>query len=725
MLLHLTFFYLRLSDYKIFCKFLSSVILSKLKIIIMIKHSQKILFFLLLTTSLVQSKTLEQGHVRKAGDTWFQSDDTIFNAILKGNHHSESFVPIQNEATGETIAYAYQLEPTGFIVLSNDNRINPILAYSDESRFYTHDVPQNTLLQMIRSDLTLRFKAIDENRISTAVLSVNQRRWTALLNGDIAGFRTQSTAGIVGPFLSSLWGQGKVNGEIVFNLFTPNNWSTGCVATAMSQILHYYHWPEKAFGSHKYNEDDAGVISVKFDSTVYDWENMIDVYKDVVSTQAQKEAVALLGFHCGVSVEMDYEYTGSTASTRDVPAAVSDYFAYNAEYADNQSAEFFQQLKNEMLDKHPVQIAVSTGDGFGHSVVVDGYADHNDFYHLNMGWLGENNGWYDLAGSFYAGGYSIVDGAVYNFLPVPVFKDTIDISGDSLCLSWKSSFRINSEKYELQHAESNAGPWFTFANTLQDTFFTVNINNVLDPVSTTSTIYFRVRAFTDSVWGGWSSIKTIKVKPDRKITFRVNMSNQVLDEENFVVVRGNILPLSGYQNSKAFSGPDSNGVYEATIAFDYSYINQLLLYRFAIVSVDEVIIESNNREYQIKGDEHQTLPTVYFDNYATKVKTLPPGSKNKDFRLLTNYPNPFNASTTVLYSLSQAGFVYLSLYDVSGRLVSQLIKNEYQQAGFHKIGIDFNQLFSINGSQVPASGTYFVVLKTVSERYAIKILYLK
>lgn len=694
----------------------------------MLKCSKIILIYLLLAFSLVQGKTLESEDVRKAGKAWLQAGGTIFDATQREYHlaqGSESFLQINDGTNKKTIAYVFQLEPTGFIVLSNDNRINPILAFSNESRFCAEDDPQNILLQMIRADLSIRFKALEENRTSPATILNNQQKWYTLLSDEFSKRQPQSTAGIIGPFITSMWGQGNVNGQKVFNIFTPYNWSTGCVATAMAQILHYYRWPVKGIGTHKYNEDDAGVISVNFDSTYYEWENMLDVYKGVASTQTQKEAVALLCYHCGVSVEMDYEYSGSTASTRDVPTAVSNHFAFSAEYLDNQSVDFFQQLKNEILDERPVQIAVSSANGFGHSVVVDGYAFHNHYYHLNMGWLGNNNGWYDLEGSFNASGYSIVDGAVLNFTPVPVFTDSFELTKDSLYLAWQTSFRINPEKYELQFTEDKNSQWHTLDCMIPDSFYTASVNDLLNPGSNVGTIYFRVRAFADSAWSGWSPTKAIKVRPDRKICFSVNMTHQPLSEGDIVVVRGNIPPLSGYQNSEAFTGPDSTGVYEATIAFDYSNIDLLLKYRFAIVSGNSVLMESKNREHQISGDEFQFLPTVYFDDYTTKIEALNRDSQRKKINLLTNYPNPFNVATVIQYSLQQPGLMNLELYDVRGRLVTHLIQNEYHCAGSFKKRLDFNQLFSFRGFGALGSGIYFVVLKTNQLKRSLKILYLK
>lgn len=695
----------------------------------MIKPMIKILICLLFMVSLGQSKTIKSEEVLKAGKKLlFHS--AIFN--LETRHpdelfalKSDSIFPINDNTNGRTIAHVLQLEPTGFVVLSNDDRINPVLAYSKESQFWTEDVPQNTMLQMIRADLTIRFKALEENRTSPATILNNQQKWYTLLSDAISESQPQAPTDIFGPFITSMWGQGKVNGANVFNIFTPNNWSTGCVATAMSQILHYYRWPERGIGNHLYNEDDAGVISVNFDSTYYDWENMLDIYRNVPSSRTQKEAVALLGFHCGVSVEMDYEYSGSTASTRDVPAAVSNHFAYFAEYRDDQSTDFFLHLKNEMLRQHPVQIALSTTTGLGHSVVVDGYADHNNYYHLNMGWLGTNNGWYDLAGSFKAGGYSIIDGAVLNFTPVPVFEDSFQLSPNSLFLAWHTSYRINPEKYELQFSENKNGPWITLESTIADSFYTANMTDLLDSESKAGTVYFRVRACADSAWSGWSPLKAIKVRPDRKIRFRVDMTYQSLNKGDIIVVRGNIPPLSGYQNSEAFCESDSSGVYETTISFDYSNIDQLLKYRYAIVSGNSVIMEAKNREYQITSDEFQFLPKMYFDDYTTDIEIFDKGISNANFSLLKNYPNPFNAATWVQYSLQQASLVNLDLYDIRGRFVTHLIQNEYHSAGSYQIHLDFNQPFLRNHLYKLASGAYFVVLKAKQQKSLLKIMYLK
>ena len=208
---------------------------------------------------------------------------------------------------------------------------------------------------------------------------------------------------------------------------------TGCVATAMAQIMAYWKYPEKSnysgtmsySTSYKIKEDGDATykldVALKYDTVVFDWSKILPRYEGVASTQEQRHQIALLMLACGVSVKMGYSprSSGSSGSLL-VAGALVDKFGYNKELkmesrSDFLDSEFIQILIDEFDSKRPVYCdAQYSGDNIknfdgGHAFVIDGYAyaktDTNKkkpYFHFNWGWggkdqVGDPNLWYRLA----------------------------------------------------------------------------------------------------------------------------------------------------------------------------------------------------------------------------------------------------------------------------------------------------------------------------------------
>ncbi len=199
---------------------------------------------------------------------------------------------------------------------------------------------------------------------------------------------TQSVKEIFGPFLNSDWGQANVSGVPTYNYYTPYNWPAGCVATATAQILNYYKWPYQGFGSHGYS-DDGQYLSANYGETFYDWANTLDKYEDVYVTLDNRKAVGLLTYHCAVSLNMDFEYDGSTSSTSDAPYILHTYFRHSGHYLAASASGFWTGMKSNMFDGRPAIISIkATSHSIEHAAVVDGYFETNNYYHVNPGWYG-------------------------------------------------------------------------------------------------------------------------------------------------------------------------------------------------------------------------------------------------------------------------------------------------------------------------------------------------
>lgn len=202
----------------------------------------------------------------------------------------------------------------------------------------------------------------------------------------------------VAPLLKATWGQSSP-----YNDDCPLNCPSGCVATAMAQIMYHYGYPLQGRGSHSYRTASRHISqSMDFGSTYFDWQNMLPAYGRSGS-RTQRQAVATLMHACGVSVDMDYDVGGSGALAFDVPYAVITFFGYNPNteclLRDYYSAdEWNQRLAAELTAGRPViYCGHDPRDTAGHAFVVDGCRGSDSKVHVNWGWDGDYDGYYVLS----------------------------------------------------------------------------------------------------------------------------------------------------------------------------------------------------------------------------------------------------------------------------------------------------------------------------------------
>ena len=291
------------------------------------------------------------------------------------------------------IGYEFDLLPQGFIVISPFD--NSIMAYSFENNFFNENKEASKISLDILEKISYNSK-------------LRKNKNTAYQRSPVSE---------IGPFVRSLFGQVNcydANDNLinVSNLFTPNNYAPGCVAVSLATLMHYYKWPVVGMGKHTDKDtygSSRGNYTAEFDKTYYDWANIKEKYKYQHTTAEQRKALGLLVYHAAIALDMDFEYNGSTSNVNRIPKAGANYFRYNAKYASASSPIFWKTVDTCMVHKIPVAFAISGSGGIGHSIVCDGVRFENGsstFHHLNMGWWGSSNGWYNVKGSFNAGGYS-------------------------------------------------------------------------------------------------------------------------------------------------------------------------------------------------------------------------------------------------------------------------------------------------------------------------------
>jgi fibronectin type 3 domain-containing protein len=339
-----------------------------------------------------------------------------FNKELKSNDLSLVYTGTSHR--GETCFYVFNTGEQGFVIVSADDRFRPIVGYSDERPFETENMSP---------ELAFYLDKIMEARSSDNVVLFDDtaEEWRSVMATGKLLSRNRGRG--VDYLVSTIWNQ-----DSPYNYYAPEASNgpggrcyAGCVATAMSQIMKYWDYPEHGTGSHTYNSGGwwgpyYPNLNANFGATYYDWDNM-PIRITSGSPQEQIEAVATLMYHCGVSVNMGFAYDGSGANSEDVPGAIQQYFSYSS-HADLKRRESYsltnwQNMLKESFDiGWPVYYSGYSDEG-GHAFVCDGY-DDDDLFHYNWGWGGRNDGWFVIDEIDYANWA----GAIFNFVPTNVYS---------------------------------------------------------------------------------------------------------------------------------------------------------------------------------------------------------------------------------------------------------------------------------------------------------------
>ena len=327
---------------------------------------------------------------------------------------------------GQAAFYVFAMLPKGFVIVSADDRARPILGYSYESNF-TPQLPDGlmTFFDNYKAGFSQMYANNDE-RTAEAVAD-----WTSLeKTGHLSASKNDRS---VEPLMASLWNQTDLYNNMAPldpNSVFSGHCKAGCVANAMSQIMRYWEWPRHGQGGHGYDASsyygDYGWQEANFEEATYRFELMPN-FLDFASPQAEVDAVALLEYHAGVSVDMGYGPNASGAYSENVGPGMQEYFRYSPEWEHRyKQSGAGTQWRNDLranLDAGMPLYYASNGDAGGHAYVIDGY-DTNNMFHLNWGWAGFDNGWYAIDG-FYLTFYSFPwqHNAVFNLHPVDEYYD--------------------------------------------------------------------------------------------------------------------------------------------------------------------------------------------------------------------------------------------------------------------------------------------------------------
>ncbi len=352
---------------------------------------RNILFFIFFYSSLVYSKPRTSEQALGIAKSFYEN--SFNNPLTKSlaKNYTLKFVygaykeGVTTRSSDNVYYYIFNIgNQNGFVVVSGDDRANNILGYSTTGNFSVDSIPPNfrNWLNIYQKEL----QSLMDN--STNTLSASE----------------VITENINATSVPSLLGKTKWDQDSPYNASCPKSGTqstyTGCVATAIAQIMRYHQYPMKGIGTKKYTTESLKKdLSVDFSTTSYDWSNMLDTYNGSESS-TQKDAVATLMYHCGVAANMDYGTSASSAFDEDAAIGLINYFGYDANlrtlYRDYYSSDEWEAiLRNELNNNRPVLYGGGNKNNEGHAFVCDGY-DTNNLYSFNWGWSGYCDGYYAL-----------------------------------------------------------------------------------------------------------------------------------------------------------------------------------------------------------------------------------------------------------------------------------------------------------------------------------------
>lgn len=293
--------------------------------------------------------------------------------------------------------YVFNNDAGGFVIIAGDDAVTPVLGYTSTGSFDAENLPDG--LKDLLKSYERQIAALGDNYVA------NQTATRAAFTGE------------------KLLNTAKWNQMAPFNKYTPNNYVTGCVATAGAIVMKHHGYPAKGTGSHSYTWNGE-TISADFEHN-YDWASMPAKYDG--TNDAAFDGVARLMADLGVAVEMQYKKDGSGAYIGNLITAMQKYYGYSkltylASIDDMEAEAWNAKLRGEIDANRPILYSASDASAGGHSFIIDGYKDES--FSVNWGWGGYCNGFYQIgalnpesAGKPTGDKYNVGQSAVFGMQP--------------------------------------------------------------------------------------------------------------------------------------------------------------------------------------------------------------------------------------------------------------------------------------------------------------------
>ncbi len=351
-----------------------------------------VLLFLFGVSSFADSVEVETAGIVAKNFYFSKPDIVISKSSVKINLAFTANETAQSEnAADEPLYYVFNInQDDGYVIIAADNDVSPILSYSLKGHYTNENLPPAYIEWMDKYKVDIKY--VKENHLKAD--KKIQREWNDLIN--VQNTKSQKSKSEVAPLLTTTWGQGNYYNDLCpYDYSTSQNTLTGCVATAMAQIMKKWNYPVQGSGDNSYLCPFYGAQTANFGATTYDWASMPN------SITSANNAVATLIYHCGVSVNMDYGLNVSNAYPANIDYALINYFNYSPAIHEISRAicsddEWMGILENNLDAGRPIiYVGFNPVNGAGHAFVCDGYDDVS-LFHFNWGWSGSYDDFFNL-----------------------------------------------------------------------------------------------------------------------------------------------------------------------------------------------------------------------------------------------------------------------------------------------------------------------------------------
>ncbi|MBR1519422.1 MAG: thiol protease/hemagglutinin PrtT [Prevotella sp.] len=336
----------------------------------------------------------------------------------------------QPTAQGQPSYYIFNIgQDGGFVVISGDDRTNPILGYSNTGSIDPSRMPANMKAWLDGYDRQMGELATMSDAQAEAVMSAPRKAKVTTRNS-------------IAPMITTQWDQATPYWNECPQFMNSDNEAdgyelayTGCVATSMSQLMYFHKYPEQTTNvipayTFTYSDGNYNYSTVEMDelpTTTFDWAHMRETYTGA-EDEVYTSAVAHLMFYVGCALKTQYGVSSSGAYTDDIPKAFA-LFGYGSKIAfrnDYTQADWDNLVYEELKAGRPMIYNGTAGSGGGHSFICDGF-EYGDYFHINWGWGGMGNGFFQLSilnprasgigGSSSSEGYNMKQNIIYNIIP--------------------------------------------------------------------------------------------------------------------------------------------------------------------------------------------------------------------------------------------------------------------------------------------------------------------
>ena len=645
---------------------------------------------------------LQTSYIYSQSVLYNEAEDVARNFFGKKHKSLQSCADISVKDT-DTLFYVFNSD-NGFVVVSADKRTIPILAYSTEDIYNVSDIipPVKMWLDYYQTQL----QAIVNNKTLTQTEHVNNS-WKELQK-PVKTHKAMEV--VIPPLLTSKWGQGKE-----YNYYCPKDENayynkravTGCVATAMAQLMYYFRFPQKGSGDYSYQHDKYGEISADFENTIYDYSSMTDKPKEINS------AISLLTYHCGVAVDMLYGANSSGMYNHKAAYALKTHFNFSDStkyvFRDSTDLDWDSLIISHLDNKIPLYYAGwSVPDTIGHAFICDGYqvdSSNNNYYHFNFGWDGIYGNSYFHINALSPGGnnFNLAQELIINAYPDTTkftYPPLTLLTGDTVFKTETGSFAVGMlydcpqnmdykwivrpDVDEIEKMSFN----LSYKLAPEDTIFVISLNGTFNRMFTNDTSTFSTEEIKDTEFylrlkttnqfafsGGFVGSYTTTSKNYCHTSIDLYKTNSGTVDDGSANNRYNNfsncvygIAVSGSSITVKFSKFDTEA-YKDILYFRNNSSTGNILAELSGILEDSVYTFPTNRLYiEFKTDEKNTRDgwTFFYDTDVTNISNI-----EKDNRV-NIYPNPSNGDIfielTEIFSNTK-----IQIFDIYGKLLKEQI----------------------------------------------------